>query len=115
MQAHFYWQPYQKHTWTNTVKYVDDLICGKDDVPSALNISITAEKIMQEAEMSLRKWISNSNELMKEWKTVGFKQFYQENLRNGIYTIFWSLESMHGLLILRNWQFVGISPTERQN
>ena len=45
--------------------YVDDLISGKDDVPSALNNSITAEKIMQEAGMSLRKWISNSNELMK--------------------------------------------------
>ena len=47
--------------------YVDGLISGKNDVPSALNISITREKIVKDVEISLRKWILYSNKLMKEW------------------------------------------------
>ncbi|GFV77168.1 transposable element Tc1 transposase [Trichonephila clavipes] len=39
--------------------YVDDLITGEDDAKSAFDLSITAAKIMSEAGINLRKWISN--------------------------------------------------------
>ncbi|GFX78354.1 DUF1758 domain-containing protein [Trichonephila clavipes] len=39
--------------------YVDDLVTGEDDAKSAFDLSSKAAKIMSEAGMNLRKWISN--------------------------------------------------------
>ncbi|GFR00833.1 hypothetical protein TNCT_560481 [Trichonephila clavata] len=39
--------------------YVDDLVTGEDDVESAFDLSSTVAKIMSDAGMNLRKWISN--------------------------------------------------------
>ncbi|GFX53035.1 DUF1758 domain-containing protein [Trichonephila clavipes] len=44
--------------------YVDDLVTGEDDAKSAFDLSSKAAKIMSEAGMNLRKWISNDCELM---------------------------------------------------
>ena len=52
---------------------IDDL-SSKEDVAPALHISITAEKVMKGAGMSLRKWISNSNEVMKKWDLNSYSQ-----------------------------------------
>ncbi|GFY28639.1 DUF1758 domain-containing protein [Trichonephila clavipes] len=38
--------------------YVDDLVTGEDDAKSAFDLSSKAAKIMSEAGMNLRKWIS---------------------------------------------------------
>ncbi|GFV38185.1 DUF1758 domain-containing protein [Trichonephila clavipes] len=46
--------------------YVDDLVTGEDDAKSAFDLSSKAAKIMSEAGMNLRKWISNDCELMKQ-------------------------------------------------
>ncbi|GBM21634.1 hypothetical protein AVEN_208132-1 [Araneus ventricosus] len=39
--------------------YVDDLTAGTDSVNAAFNVSLDADKIMKDANMHLRKWISN--------------------------------------------------------
>ncbi|XP_055924458.1 uncharacterized protein LOC129956555 [Argiope bruennichi] len=52
--------------------YVDDLVAGEDDVSSAFDLSNTAAKIMDDAGMNLRKWISNDCDLMKQWQTEHF-------------------------------------------
>ncbi|XP_055926898.1 uncharacterized protein LOC129958432 [Argiope bruennichi] len=52
--------------------YVDDLVAGEDDVSSAFDLSNTAAKIMDDAGMNLRKWISNDCDLMKQWQTKHF-------------------------------------------
>ncbi|XP_055938254.1 uncharacterized protein LOC129968421 [Argiope bruennichi] len=52
--------------------YVDDLVSGEDDVSSAFDLSNTAAKIMDDAGMNLRKWISNDCDLMKQWQTEHF-------------------------------------------
>ena len=45
--------------------YVDDLVTGADTVDEAFNIYKGARRLMVEAGMNLRKWSSNSPELMK--------------------------------------------------
>ncbi|GFU12111.1 integrase catalytic domain-containing protein [Trichonephila clavipes] len=52
--------------------YVDDLVTGEDDAKSAFDLSSKAAKIMSEAGMNLRKWISNDCELMKQWQLEHF-------------------------------------------
>ncbi|XP_055928122.1 uncharacterized protein LOC129959329 [Argiope bruennichi] len=52
--------------------YVDDLVAGEDDVSSAFDLSNTAAKIMDDAGMNLRKWISNDCDLIKQWQTEHF-------------------------------------------
>ena len=41
----------------DTCFYADDLMSVKDDVPFALNISLSAEKIMKDAGTSFKNWI----------------------------------------------------------
>ncbi|GFW33965.1 integrase catalytic domain-containing protein [Trichonephila clavipes] len=48
--------------------YVDDLVTGEDDSKSAFDLSSKVAKIMSEAGINLRKWISNDCELMKQWQ-----------------------------------------------
>lgn len=52
--------------------YVDDVITGTDTVEEAITISKQSHKIMQEASMNLRKWISNHDSLMNTWDNLGF-------------------------------------------
>ncbi|GFS78012.1 integrase catalytic domain-containing protein [Trichonephila clavipes] len=52
--------------------YADDLVTGEDDAKSAFDLSSKAAKIMSEAGMNLRKWISNDCELMKQWQLEHF-------------------------------------------
>ncbi|GFW00407.1 integrase catalytic domain-containing protein [Trichonephila clavipes] len=46
--------------------YVDDLVTGEDDAKSAFDLSSKAAKIMSEAGMNLRKWISNDSSFLCE-------------------------------------------------
>ena len=46
--------------------YVDDLITGASDVQTALNFCLQARKIMTAGGMNLRKWKSNSPELLQK-------------------------------------------------
>ncbi|GBO41733.1 hypothetical protein AVEN_71661-1 [Araneus ventricosus] len=52
--------------------YVDDLIAGTDSVNAAFNVFLDADMIMKDANMHLRKWISNDATLMKLWEEEGF-------------------------------------------
>ncbi|GFX91578.1 integrase catalytic domain-containing protein [Trichonephila clavipes] len=48
--------------------YVDDLICGQDDVPDALRTTLECLQIFSDAGMLLRKWRSNSKQLNLLWQ-----------------------------------------------
>ncbi|GBO45870.1 hypothetical protein AVEN_54327-1, partial [Araneus ventricosus] len=52
--------------------YVDDFIAGTKSVNAAFNVSLDAEKIMKDANMHLRKCISNDGTLIKLWEEKGF-------------------------------------------
>ncbi|GFU18162.1 integrase catalytic domain-containing protein [Trichonephila clavipes] len=62
--------------------YVDDLVTGKDDAKSAFDLSSKAAKIMSEAGMNLRKWISNDCELMKQWQLEHFDHLNMNDFVN---------------------------------
>ncbi|GFU21095.1 integrase catalytic domain-containing protein [Trichonephila clavipes] len=47
----------------NSSIYVDDLICGQNDVPDALRTTLECLQIFSDAGMLLRKWRSNSKQL----------------------------------------------------
>ncbi|GFS77674.1 integrase catalytic domain-containing protein [Trichonephila clavipes] len=47
----------------NSSIYVDDLICGQNDVPDALRTTLKCLQIFSDAGMLLRKWRSNSKQL----------------------------------------------------
>nr|XP_042909547.1 uncharacterized protein LOC122271644 [Parasteatoda tepidariorum] len=51
--------------------YVDDFISGSNDFDEALEISRDANKIIEAAGMTLRKWITNDADLMEQWKNEG--------------------------------------------
>ncbi|GFY11820.1 integrase catalytic domain-containing protein [Trichonephila clavipes] len=74
--------------------YVDDLVTGEDDAKSAFDLSSKAAKIMSEAGMNLRKWISNDCELMKQWQLEHFDHLNMNDFVNhphrvlGLYGIF---------------------------
>ncbi|GFR11444.1 reverse transcriptase domain-containing protein [Trichonephila clavata] len=53
--------------------YVDDVISGADDISQALKLSKDADTIMKNASMTLRKWNSNNQTLMKTWKGEGLE------------------------------------------
>ena len=45
--------------------YVDDLVCGESSVEKAFKIYQSAKRMMLEGGFNLRKWNSNSNELLR--------------------------------------------------
>ncbi|GFT04977.1 integrase catalytic domain-containing protein [Trichonephila clavipes] len=57
----------------NSSIYVDDLICGQNDVPDALRTTLECLQIFSDAGMLLRKWRSNSKQLNLLWKQEGVK------------------------------------------
>ncbi|GFX21251.1 integrase catalytic domain-containing protein [Trichonephila clavipes] len=62
--------------------YVGDLVTGEDDAKSAFDLSSKAAKIMSEAGMNLRKWISNDCELMKQWQLEHFDHLNMNDFVN---------------------------------
>ncbi|GFU08924.1 integrase catalytic domain-containing protein [Trichonephila clavipes] len=63
--------------------YVEDLVTGEDDAKSAFDLSSKAAKIMSEAGMNLRKWISNDCRIFDPLGfaspfTIRFKILFQE-------------------------------------
>ncbi|GFR31941.1 hypothetical protein TNCT_382591 [Trichonephila clavata] len=48
--------------------YVDDIISTGDDIFQALKLSKDADTIMKNASMTLRKWNSNNQTLMRTWE-----------------------------------------------
>ncbi|GFS97984.1 integrase catalytic domain-containing protein [Trichonephila clavipes] len=62
--------------------YVDDLVTGEDDAKSAFDLLSKAAKIMSEAGMNLRKWISNDCELMKQWQLEHFDHLNMNDFVN---------------------------------
>ncbi|GFW74427.1 DUF1758 domain-containing protein [Trichonephila clavipes] len=57
----------------NSSIYVDDLICGKNDVPDALRTTLECLQIFCDAGILLRKWRSNSKQLNSLWQQEGVK------------------------------------------
>ncbi|GFT16511.1 DUF1758 domain-containing protein [Trichonephila clavipes] len=57
----------------NSSIYVDDLICGQNDVPDALRTTLECLQIFSDAGMLLRKWQSNSKQLYLLWQQEGVK------------------------------------------
>ncbi|GFU88782.1 integrase catalytic domain-containing protein [Trichonephila clavipes] len=57
----------------NSSIYVDDLICGQNDVPGALRTTLECLQIFSDAGMLLRKWRSNSKQLNLLWQQEGVK------------------------------------------
>ncbi|GFX10498.1 integrase catalytic domain-containing protein [Trichonephila clavipes] len=57
----------------NSSIYVDDLICGQNDVPDVLRTTLECLKIFSDAGMLLRKWRSNSKQLNLLWQQEGVK------------------------------------------
>ncbi|GFS81737.1 DUF1758 domain-containing protein [Trichonephila clavipes] len=57
----------------NSSIYVDDLICGQNDVPDALGTTLECLQIFSDAGMLLRKWRSNSKQLNLLWQQEGVK------------------------------------------
>ncbi|GFR20903.1 reverse transcriptase domain-containing protein [Trichonephila clavata] len=57
----------------DTCLYVDDVISGAENISQALKLSKDADTIMKNASMTLRKWNSNNQTLMKTWKGEGLE------------------------------------------
>ncbi|GFY08620.1 integrase catalytic domain-containing protein [Trichonephila clavipes] len=57
----------------NSSIYVDDLICGQNDIPDALRTTLENLQIFSDAGMLLRKWRSNSKQLNLLWQQEGVK------------------------------------------
>ncbi|GFT64624.1 integrase catalytic domain-containing protein [Trichonephila clavipes] len=57
----------------NSSIYVDDLICGQNDVPDALRTTLECLQIFSDAGMLLRNWRSNSKQLNLLWQKEGVK------------------------------------------
>ncbi|GFW76611.1 integrase catalytic domain-containing protein [Trichonephila clavipes] len=57
----------------NSSIYVDDLICGQNDVPDALRTTLECLQIFSDAGMLLRKWRSNSKQFNLLWQQEGVK------------------------------------------
>ncbi|GFW11578.1 integrase catalytic domain-containing protein [Trichonephila clavipes] len=57
----------------NSSIYVDDLICGQNDVPDALRTTLECLQIFSDTGMLLRKWRSNSKQLNLLWQQEGVK------------------------------------------
>lgn len=64
----------------NESLYVDDLITGDDEVTKALSISLESLNILKDAGMFLRKWQTNSKELIKLWKDLGIEVEESQNI-----------------------------------
>ncbi|GFV89952.1 hypothetical protein TNCV_4642941 [Trichonephila clavipes] len=58
------------------------IVTGEDDAKSAFDLSSKAAKIMSEAGMNLRKWISNDCELMKQWQLEHFDHLNMNDFVN---------------------------------
>ncbi|GFX24301.1 integrase catalytic domain-containing protein [Trichonephila clavipes] len=62
----------------NSSIYVDDLICGQNDVPDDLRTTLECLQIFSDAGMLLRKWRSNSKQLNLLWQQEGVKTEFSE-------------------------------------
>ncbi|GFU29127.1 integrase catalytic domain-containing protein [Trichonephila clavipes] len=58
--------------------YVDDLICGQNDVPDALRTTLECLQIFSDTGMLLRKWRSNSKQLNLLWLQECVKTEFSE-------------------------------------
>ncbi|GBN22947.1 hypothetical protein AVEN_185310-1 [Araneus ventricosus] len=63
----------------NRYFYVNDFISEADSLREALEISTQAVSIMDQANMVLRKWSTNSDELRQLWIREGLKNQLQDN------------------------------------
>ena len=54
--------------------YVDDIITGTDSVESAVQVYLKSKQIMKEAGLNLRKWKTNSSELLSRIEEMEFNQ-----------------------------------------
>ncbi|GFQ75684.1 integrase catalytic domain-containing protein [Trichonephila clavata] len=57
----------------DTCLYVDDVISAAENISQALKLSKDADTIMKNASMTLRKWNSNNQTLMRTWKGEGLE------------------------------------------
>ncbi|GFX76350.1 DUF1758 domain-containing protein [Trichonephila clavipes] len=57
----------------NSSIYVDDLICGQNDVSDALRTTLECLQIFNDAGVLLRKWRTNSKQLNFLWQQVGLE------------------------------------------
>ncbi|GFQ81632.1 DUF1758 domain-containing protein [Trichonephila clavata] len=62
----------------NSSIYVDDFICGRNDVPEALRTTLECLQIFSDASMLLRKWRTNSNQLDLLWQQEGVETEFSE-------------------------------------
>ncbi|GFQ70850.1 DUF1758 domain-containing protein [Trichonephila clavata] len=62
----------------NSSIYVDDFICGRNDVPDALRTTLECLHIFSDASMLLRKWRTNSKQLDLLWQQEGVETEFSE-------------------------------------
>ncbi|GFR17791.1 integrase catalytic domain-containing protein [Trichonephila clavata] len=62
----------------NSSIYVDDFICGRNDVPDALRTTLECLQIFSDASMLLRKWRTNSKQLYLLWQQEGVETEFSE-------------------------------------
>ncbi|GFR06563.1 DUF1758 domain-containing protein [Trichonephila clavata] len=62
----------------NSSIYVDDFICGRNDVPDALRTTLECLQIFSDASMLLRKWRTNSKQLDLLWQQEGVETEFSE-------------------------------------
>ncbi|GFQ77223.1 integrase catalytic domain-containing protein [Trichonephila clavata] len=62
----------------NSSIYVDDFICGRNDVPEALRTALECLQIFSDASMLLRKWRTNSKQLDLLWQQEGVETEFSE-------------------------------------
>ncbi|GFR09747.1 integrase catalytic domain-containing protein [Trichonephila clavata] len=58
----------------DTCLYVDDVISGAENISQALKLSKDADTIMKSASMTLWKWNSNNQTMMRTWKGEGLEK-----------------------------------------
>ncbi|GFR28152.1 integrase catalytic domain-containing protein [Trichonephila clavata] len=62
----------------NSSIYVDDFICGRNDVTDALRTTLECLQIFSDASMLLRKWRTNSKQLDLLWQQEGVETEFSE-------------------------------------
>ncbi|CAL1264385.1 unnamed protein product [Larinioides sclopetarius] len=75
--------------------YVDDFVSGTDSLQHASEISRQAVSIMKDASMVLRKWTTNSDQLMQQWKREGLETQLQDNSSTKVLGMMWNTMKDH--------------------
>ncbi|GFQ67373.1 integrase catalytic domain-containing protein [Trichonephila clavata] len=65
----------------NSSIYVDDFICGRNDVLDALRTTLECLQIFSDAGMLLRKWRTNSKQLDLLWQKEAFKPYIKNRVQ----------------------------------